>query len=176
VAVGEPDVRAFLVTSRWHGGGCVIAGWVEISNDVQEVPVASAMVSPQRDAYFAYHYLLFPFGGSCSHSMTVLLYRPGYETVEVSPRSWWQSLGGDRPVSVTWKEAPNLAAQEEALTKIVPDHRGPSFRPAVAKFAAREYARLADSPLAIAPETHERLLARARELEQLAEKGEAAAP
>src|SRR5690242_17494757 len=102
LAVPEPDARAFLATSEFTRGGCVIAGSVQLSRSVREIPVRAAAVPSQWDSYFSYYYLLFPFTGCNAHSARVLLYRPGYETVEVRPRPWWQCLDG-RPVGVTWK-------------------------------------------------------------------------
>jgi hypothetical protein len=104
--------------------------------------------------------------------MHVLLYRPGFETVDIPARAWWQSLGWSQPQPVAWKEAPDLPAQEEALNNVVQPRFDPPRKgsKAVLQFAAQEYARLADSPFALAlsmSDTRERLLAKAREYEKL---------
>jgi hypothetical protein len=46
-----------------------------------------------------------------SHKMLVRLYRPGYQLVEIKP--------GMRPVKVVWKEASDLAAQEQAVDALL---------------------------------------------------------
>ncbi len=169
IPLDRQDVRAFREAWSMERGGALIAGSITVSHQVQEVPVTEATVGAQRDVHFAYYYLLFPFTGSNARSTTVLLYRPGHETVEIEARSWWRSLGQGKPVAVVWKEAPDLAAQEKALERIVGERGGSCLGKEVEQFAAREYARLANSLGAAGPEmqaTRERCLARARELEQ----------
>src|SRR5262249_12000959 len=88
VAVIEPDVRAFRVVSECTVSGPCITGPIQFSRQVEEVPGAWPVVQSQQDAYLAYHYLLFPvLNGSRSRSLQVLLYRPGYETIEIPARS-----------------------------------------------------------------------------------------
>jgi hypothetical protein len=168
VSVNESDARAFLVTADSESGGGVITGWIKYGRSVRELPVAKATIEPQWDTHFDYYYLLFPFAGSSQRSRTVLLYRPGYELVELSARGWWECLDSGQPVRVRWKEAPTLVAQEKALSRIVGEHQTTTLDASTAQFAEREYARLvqtqSDSPeTPEASKTHERLLARARE-------------
>ena len=174
VAIAEKDVRAFRKTSGMTRYGGLIAGAIAIGDDVEEIPIVEATVGPQKEAYFAYAYVLFPFAGAESRSLRVVLYRPGYETVELPARAWWRSVGAKQVEQVQWKAAIDLAAQERAIDAVAVGslHRHVGNRK-VLQFAAQEYARLAESPLAAAPEakkTREKLLAAARECEELAAK------
>jgi hypothetical protein len=145
VAVDAPDVHAFLVTSKSDTGGGVISGWVQHGREVRELPVAEATVRPQWDTHFTYYYLFFPMSGSSSRSQQVLLYRPGYETVELSSQAWWECLGAGKPVRVAWKPARDARAQEKALAKVF-GPRSSVLDDNSRQFAAVEYARLGRRP------------------------------
>jgi hypothetical protein len=177
IEVNFPDTRAFRVTSDLRQSGSW-NGSPSITGRVEEIPIvaepnAGIRVPEQKDSYFAYSYRLFPFAEGChDHSLRVLLYRPGYETVAVDERGW-SLMGTSQPISVVWREAKDLAAQERALERVVA--RRPIswsvFEPGVLRFVAQEYTRLANGPLAAGPEkqkTRERLLARAQECEKAA--------
>lgn len=173
LSIPDDNVRAFRVERQWKGGGVVIAGWFQIAHSIEEIPIVAAQVAAQKDAYFAYYYLLFPFAGTTSRSLSVLLYRPGCQTVEISEQPWWRLPGQARPEQVFWQEAPDLAAQEQALEKVASQGArwGGHRSKGVLEFAAQEYARLAEGPLARAPgmaETRDRLLAKAKEYQALA--------
>jgi hypothetical protein len=172
VNVKEDNVRAFRVLSECTLSGPCLTGPFEISHTVQEIPVLKATVERQQDSYLAYCYMLFPvLNGSRSRALEVLLYRPGYETVEIPSRSLLQAFGETKRAPVVWKEAVGLEAQEQALERIVT--RTPKYwlGQEGLRFAAQEYARLADSPLVSGPgkeKERERLRAKARECEELA--------
>jgi hypothetical protein len=174
-AIAEKDVRAFRKTSGRTFYGALIAGAIGISDEVEEIPILEATVAPQTQTYFAYGFIIFPlFGVSESRSLRVVLYRPGYEAVELPARAWWRSIGAKHLEDVQWKPAVDLEAQMHAVDAVVlrswKDYVG---NPKVLKFAAQEYARLAQSPLAAASQMREirdKLLAAARECEELAAK------
>jgi hypothetical protein len=179
IAVGSAtDVRAFRVLSDLRQSGSW-SGPPSITGRVEEIPIVDATVPEQKDSYFAYSYRLFPIAEGChDRSVRVLLYRPGYDTVEVDERGW-SLTGTSQPVSVVWREARDLATQEKALERVVA--RKPIswsvFDPAVLRFVAQEYTRLANGPLAAGPEmqkARERLLARAQECEKAAGQAEKA--
>jgi hypothetical protein len=173
VAVPTTEVRAFRVISDFTLSGPVITGPIHFINSVEEIPVVNGTVGPQRDAYFAYYYLVFPLGGYRSRTLEVLLYRPGYETVEIPARRWWQSGSSNVPEKVAWKEAQDLLAQKAAVDRIASREHFSVPSKDVLRFAAREYARLADSPMAAAPamsDTREELQRLGRECHDLAEK------
>jgi hypothetical protein len=178
LVVPGSDVHAFRVTSEWSMNGPWLTAPVTISRAVEELPLDRGMIDPQHNSYFAYSYNLFPLaGGSRSRDVKVLLYRPGYELIDVPTRSWWaQSFGDNPPEIVAWKPAPDLASQEQALRRIASGSadlpRGPwGLNPQVLSFVAGEYARLAQSPLATTPETRERLQDAARRCQELALQG-----
>jgi hypothetical protein len=172
VTVKEDNVRAFRVLSEWTMSGPVITGPIEMWQMVQEIPVARATVDRQQDSYLAYCYMLFPvLGGSRSRTLEVLLYRPGYETVEIPSRSLLKAFGETKRGPIVWKEAVGLEAQEQALERVVTRNPGYWLNQEGLRFAAQEYARLADSPLVSGPgkeKERERLRAKARECQTLA--------
>src|SRR5262245_16986403 len=88
VTVPADDVRAFRVSSEMTASGPLATAPIQLSSSVEEIPVVDATVEPQRDASFSYYYLVFPYSGYRSRTVEVLLYRPGYETVEVPARPW----------------------------------------------------------------------------------------
>jgi hypothetical protein len=172
VNVKEDNVRAFRVLSEWTLSGPCITGPIEIWQSVEEIPVLKATVERQQDSYLAYSYMLFPvLNGSRSRTLEVMLYRPGYETVEIPSRSLLEAFGETKRAPVVWKEAVGLEAQEQALEKIISQHPGRRLGQEGLRLAAQEYARLADSPLVSGPgkeKERERLRAKARECEGLA--------
>ena len=148
VALPAADVHAFRVVSQLTMSGPWMTGPVQFGETVDEIPVTSGAVGPEREAYISYYYLVFPFNGSHSRTLTVLLYRPGYEIVEVPARPWWRAPGGGPPEEVAWKKAPDLTAEKAAVDRIASREGGRSPSKDVLRFAAEEYARLADSPAA----------------------------
>ncbi len=115
IALPDTDVHAFRVCSEVTMSGPWMTGPIAFGSSVDDIPVVEATVSPQRDAYFAYYYLLLPIAsGSHTRDLEVLLYRPGYETVAIPARPWWQAPGSQRLEKIAWKEAPDLLAQKTA--------------------------------------------------------------
>ncbi|HZT83082.1 MAG TPA: hypothetical protein VFA26_22835 [Gemmataceae bacterium] len=172
VAVPTDGVRAFRVVSAMTMSGPIMTGPIQCNGWVEEIPIVNGTVRPQHDACFSYYYLIFPFNGSRSRGLKVVLYRPGYEIVEVPARPWWQQPGGVTE-KVAWKEAPDLPAQKAAVDRIIAGFQLAVPSKEVLQFAAQEYARLADSPLAAVPEmaaTREELRKLARECLDRAEK------
>lgn len=153
VAVSADGVRAFRVNSEVIMSGPWMTGPIQCEGSVEEISVTNATVVPQRDAYLAYYYFAFPFNGSRTRTVEVLLYRPGYQIVRIPARPWWQATEGDRPEGVKWKEAPDLLSQKEAVDALVGTRLSASNE--VSRFVAQEYTRLANSPSAFAPEMAE---------------------
>jgi len=191
----EAGVRAFRVVTRDTVGGALFVNHVESQCEVEEIPVSSSEVGTQRDARYSYYYVLLTAFESSEGSLRVLLYRPGFQTVEIPEQPWWRFPGRAEPERVAWTAASDLAAEEQSLEAVAsPKGRRSLFggadagreaeekdplrrrlhrfkeRPVLA-FAAREYARLAADPRALAPgmeATHQRLLAKADEYAKLA--------
>lgn len=170
--VGSTDVRAFRVTSiTKRGWGPLIAGAFSLARNVEEIPVRDTRVCQQRHSYFAYCCWSFLFAGSNSQTLEVLLYKQGYEVVVVPERASWKLALVVVGESVTWKEAPDLASQKAAVDRIVPERYREFLGRDVLRFAASEYAQLANSPLASAPgmeATRLELLALSKECDDLA--------
>jgi hypothetical protein len=117
-----------------------------------------------------------------SHTVAMRLYRPGYDLVEIDS---WQL-----PEKVAWKKAPDLAAQEKELDRLMltTDEAsrpaiwlGRTLRPGSASaahrqallFGASEYERLAASAQSSHPNPNEssrRLVEKAGTLRALADK------
>jgi hypothetical protein len=141
--VDTSEVRAFRVTSETTFGGAIIAGYIQLAHDIEEIPITPVIAS-QSDASFCYWTLVFPFGSSHHRQVGVVLYRPGYETVELPGRPWWQFPQHATPARVVWKEAPDLAAQAKALEPLLSAWHSFSSvsNLSVLRFLAGEYERL----------------------------------
>ena len=86
---------------------------------------------------------------------------------------WWHLSGSSVPEQVAWKEARDLPAQKAAVDRVASRKLPRFLSKEVLHFAAQEYARLADSPLAAAPAmaaTRQELLVLAKECDELAGK------
>jgi hypothetical protein len=140
IVVNDPEVKAFRMTRDWTTYGAIIAGAFEIADSIEDIPIADNMIPPQRDSYFNYHYLVFGFGAGHDRSVSVYLYRRGYETVVVEAHSslaWWRQ----QSITPAWKKAETLQAQEKAIDEL--NVRFGYRTNAVASFVAGEYAALA---------------------------------
>jgi len=172
VAIDVPDVKAFRVTDQITMWGQVVTGPVSFERSVEEIPVEKATVSAQRDTYFNYYYIVFPLlNGSRNRKLEVMLYRPGYQVVDIPARAWWDVSSTDAPEQVVWKEAPDLKSQMAAVERLAPRRMLSKTNKEILKFAAAEYTRLANSPLAAATdmeETRKQLLANAKECSDMA--------
>ncbi len=142
--IDSTDVRAFRVTSESTFGGAIIAGWIQLGKDIEEIPVTSSVPS-QSDASWCYWCMMFPFGRSHHREVKLLLYRPGYETVELPAEPWWRFAAHRVPAPVVWKRAVSLAAQAGALAAFdaVGHHSFTGLSSVgVLRFLAGEYERL----------------------------------
>jgi hypothetical protein len=172
VEVLADEVRAFRVVSETTFSGGLIAGCIKLSRSVEALRVGDRVVGPESDSYFDYSYILFPFAGSRSRSLEIMLYRPGYEPVSIPARAWWKQCFTYAHEKVVWREAPGLTAQKQAIDQIV----GHEFHlrhlsKEVLRFAAQEYARVAETPMAYTrPETREELRKLAKQYNHLAEQ------
>ena len=121
IALPDTDVHAFRVCSDVTMSGPWMTGPIAFGRSVDEIPVMEAAVSPQRDAYFAYYYLLLPIAsGSHTRDLEVLLYRPGFETVAIPARPWWQGPGNQRLEKIAWKKALISWLRKQRSTKSIP--------------------------------------------------------
>jgi hypothetical protein len=173
VAIDTPDVKAFRVADKITMWGPIITGPMSLERSIEEIPVENAIVSAQHDTFFSYYYIFFPLlSGSRDRKLDVMLYRPGYQIVDIRGRAWWEASWSDKPEPVVWKEAPDLNSQMAAVQRLSPRHMLDRTNKEVLKFAAAEYTRLANSPLAATKEmaeTRKQLLDYAQECSDMAE-------
>ena len=173
VSVPEDNVRAFRVDWDEEHSGYAL-NCPNCRYEVSEIEVLAGSVSAQNDAYFCYGSLFYPgFIWARTRDMSLLLYRPGFETVELAEQPLLKLVWPNLAEKVAWKEAPTLMAQEESLKRVLtPSSHVNGVISEISldrnslQFAAREYARLAASSLALAPEmaeTRSRLLRKAEE-------------
>jgi hypothetical protein len=140
-----------------------------LSHQLSELPVMPtgeipAQIEPSLSYGFLIPILVVNALTDTSHSVSVRLYRPGYDLVEV--QSW------EKPPQLAWKAVPDVEGQEKTLDKLItwplePGSATPAHRKALF-FGAQEYARLA----AIAPsaDMKARLVEKASHLREQAEK------
>ena len=183
------EIHAFRFDIIDYSGSIDLA-----SNDeylMRELPLSvHGDVSPQftvglgRGWWGVYHTL--GYAQRRHPTIRVRLYRPGFETVQISPWQWRSK--------VEWKPAPTLDAQEKAVDdlistvetndlyklnpavwnkqrvdyNLVPPET-PAQREALL-FVASEYDRLADAPLFHTAETTARLREKAQQIRDLAKQ------
>jgi hypothetical protein len=160
----EEDVHAFKAT--WGDGGMslIMTGGEWLEDSIDELPLCRGTLESQRQSYFAYFVGGIPVSFSKHLGWSVLLYRPGYEVIEVSSRWWGRHVLEPRIDKLAWKPATDLDAQVKALQELCPEPGRRIASERVRQFVAHEYERLAASPLATTPDQREALLARARTL------------
>lgn len=146
----DEDVHAFKRSWGRDGTCMIMTGGEWIADNIEELPVDDGHLAGQRFAYFPYVIGGIPVSFSDSRSWSIILYRPGFEVVEL-PSRWWLKRPFESTLEkIDWKPALDLAAQINAIEQICSDpHR--SIRHCsehVRQFAAREYERLAASSLA----------------------------
>ena len=167
VAISADHVQAFRIANEYEHTRMLLYGNY-VHSTVQEVPIVAGKVEPQQDAQFSYIWSLFPLAAvQTTHDFEVLLYRPGYEFVDIPSSPWWWPLGYCQTRSVDWRkiEMLDLPSQIKNLEMVIQKAGGESLNQEMCSFAAREYRRLAQSSLAAGPEMHrgrERLLVKAR--------------
>jgi hypothetical protein len=193
VVAPEPDVHVFRViadderhldgpnqlpTERDHAfhvlasdgrPDAVKVGVQLTSCTIEEVPIENGEAPAKTDTYFAYYYLAVPFEGWRARSVSLRLYRRGYETVALESRPWLGPLGKAGAEKVKWKKADTLEAREKAIDDVGRWLLKRSS-PAVNDFVADEYLALANGPLADRPE-HRPARARLREKAKVAREG-----
>jgi hypothetical protein len=169
IRIAEPNVQAFRVVSGFTQSGPWLTGPIEMYKTVEKLSATDSLIAPQSDAYCPYYYLAFPVAEGChQQSLTVLLYRRGYEPLSFPAATfWWIS---DQPVRPEWNKAENLQGLEAALKKITPSrHNQSPGGEEVRQFLAQEYDWLAHSELASGPDKEKdrrRLLEKVKEQEK----------
>jgi len=164
VSLPEPEVHAFK--STWGKGGIWIAmtGGYWLESSIEELPIHDGHLASQGQSYFAYFVGGFPVSFSEARFWSLLLYRPGYEIIEV-PSRWRGRELFESPIDkLAWKPAPDLDSQVKALEKLCPEFGLPKPGDNVRQFVAQEYRRLATSPLATTREQRDALLTKAQKL------------
>ena len=143
VAVTEPDVKAFRVTRDHKFFGALIAGAFQIGDAVEEIPISENVIPSQSNSYFHYRTLAFPFAGHHERSVSVCLYRRGFEPEIVQARFSFVECWRQEPIKVTWKKIETSEAREKAvddLNSLVVNRSN-----AISVFIAEEYLALAGS-------------------------------
>jgi hypothetical protein len=177
-------VYAFRVDTVETCNGDSVCAW-EFSEKFSPVAVTDGTtVSQAQLSLKAGCYLPGPISLLWHHgeNLEVRLYRPGYPVLKF--RSWELLAGSD----LAWSALPDLASQEKALDELTGREDGPGaglgrLSPAPGStsrkhrdcllFFASEYERLAARVQSDGPDTQagrDRLLAKARDLKELADK------
>jgi hypothetical protein len=164
VSALDSEVHAFKSTFECGGRSYIMTGGETISLTKEEIPIHGGRLEPQEKSYFAYFVGGIPVAYSRQCSWSVLLYRPGFEVIEIPSHWWGRRLAEPELEKLNWKPASDLDAQVHALEMICGSLRLASLSADVRQFAASEYERLANGPLVTTPEVRESLLAKANAL------------
>jgi hypothetical protein len=164
VANLDEDVRAFKIAFASDGLSIVMTGGERFHCSVDETVVRQGAFDAQRNAYFAYYVGGIPVNFHDVRSWEILLYRPGYDVIEMPSRWWGRTLFEAEIGKLTWNRAPNLDAQEKAIERVCPDSQLYNVSAEVRRFASDEYMRLAGSP-DLSADQREAFLSKARRLQ-----------
>jgi hypothetical protein len=150
IPIDVPEVHAFRVVSDSEFHGFLICGTFAWGRTIEEIPVTDATVPAEVERSFPYAWEVYPIYGCNRHrSMAVLLYRPGYDLVEVPARNWLLSIATFEAKPIEWKPVP-FDRQVAALNRLLGGSdsmlRSDHVDRNVAEFAAGEYERLSRSP------------------------------
>ncbi len=168
--IAEPDVRVFKSTTSTGGMNIVMTGGGWRGGRIEEIPIDHGSVETQSDAYFAYLVGGFPVCFSEFRHFAILLYRPGYEIIEI-PSQWWglMLLHGEC-ARFDWKPAASTQVQVETLEKLCPPNDSNLPTESVRRFVAGEYERIALTVGTSSPDESARLHSRAKRLRDFPSK------
>jgi hypothetical protein len=136
------DVRAFKSTFALSGMSVVMTGGERFSLAVEEIPIKDGRLDCLQHAYFDYFVGGIPVSFFEHHAWKIILYRPGYDVIEVPSRWCGRKLLQARIDSLTWKPAQDIEAQWAALQEVCPEHSLDLVSPEVRNFVEQERARL----------------------------------
>jgi hypothetical protein len=158
------DVHAFKESWGMGGMSMIMTGGESFSRALEELPIQHGCLEPQHDAYCAYFVGGFPVGCFESRNWRVLLYRPGYEPVELDSRWWGQALVAPESQTVTWKCVEGVSSNVKVLDELYLKCLWPGTSERVRQFVAQEFERLANAKVTMSADLHQDLLAKARRM------------
>ena len=153
VASLPPDVHAFKWTYNTGGMSMIMTGGERVSTKVEKLPIEDGRLDSLHHAYFAYFLGGVPVSFSEHHRWKILLYRPGYEMLEIPSHWCGQKVFQPNVDRLPWTPAKDLNSQLAALDVICPaEFATPSAE--VRRFVDLERERL---NAIIRPLTHQKL-------------------
>jgi hypothetical protein len=159
------EIRAFKASCEMAGTSIVMTGGERVACKLEEIPVTHGHLDAQHEAHFDYSVGGFPVRFFESHEWRIILYRPGYEIIEIPNRWSGGKLIQPALAELEWKPAPNFDSQLKALEALYLHHPwGPLDEP-LRQFFIQEFERLAASSLVASEEQREILHARIRRLQ-----------
>lgn len=169
--VAEPQAKVFRVTTGHKSYGPWMTGPIQLLGSIEEIAVLQGEVPAQYDAHWIYYYLAFPVAeGSYNRHFEIRVYRRGFETRVIEPRSVMTAVL-PAPLDLTvGKRADTLEAQEKAIDDVL---SGLMFwqNAQASAFLAEEYLALA-SNAELAGFEHEKTRKRLEEKAKKARAGE----
>ncbi len=142
VASLPSDVHVFKSTFSTGGKSIIITGGERVSWNIEEIPISDGRLDSLHHAYFAYFIGGFPVSYSEHHDWKLMLYRPGFEIIEIPSRWSARSLVASGIDPLDWKPAKDIDSQLATLKTICPDHGFSVASPEVRRFVAQERERL----------------------------------
>jgi hypothetical protein len=142
VASLPPDVHAFRSTFEIGGMSIIMTGGERIGGSVEEIPITDGRLDSLDHVYFAYDIGGIPVTFFERHDWKILLYRPGYELIEIPSRWYGEKLFQPRIDHLDWKPANDIESQLANLDRICQEPAANAPSEQVRRFAEKERARL----------------------------------
>jgi hypothetical protein len=142
VASLPSDVHVFKSTFSTGGKSIIMTGGERVSWTIEEIPISDGQLDSLHHAYFAYFIGGFPVSYSEHQDWKLMLYRPGFEIIEVPSRWFGRSLVGPTLDKLDWIPAKDIGSQLAILKTICPDNLYSTASPEVRQIVDQERERL----------------------------------
>jgi hypothetical protein len=143
VASLPSDVHAFKSTLSFGGKSIVMTGGESISGTIEEIPIVDGRLDSLDHSYFSYFIGGIPVAFFKEHDWKIILYRPGYEIIEIPSRWYVRKFFASQIDQLAWKPAKSIEAQLAALKLICPEGGFSTPSPEIRRFVDQERERLA---------------------------------
>ncbi len=137
-----PDVHAFKSTFSTSGMSIIMPGGKSISASIERIPIEDGRLDSLQHTYFAYFLGGFPVNFSEHHDWRLLLYRPGYEIIEIPSRWCGRKLFESQIDQLAWKPATDIDSQLATLKLLCPERGVTTPSAEVRQFVEQERERL----------------------------------
>jgi hypothetical protein len=158
------DVHAFKATWETGGMSIILTGGESVGGSVEEIPIKEGVLEPETESDFEYFAGGIPVSFFHFRGWRILLYRPGYEVIELPGRCWAFGLLQPQVDHLNWKRSQDFDAKLRAIETICSRRSFGRPNEQTLRFAAQEYERLANEHDCPSADQRTTLLDKAKQL------------